>query len=228
MMDRKIATRFAIREILGVLFLAVALFWPAGTLRWWQAWALLGVTAGWIIGTGIVIARSNPDLFAERLGLRKGAKRWDTAMESLRGLLQLAMLVFAGFDHRYGWSATIPTAPQSLALLACALGYGAVVWATASNAFFSSVVRIQTERGHTVATGGPYKYVRHPAYAGGLLNATGTPVLLGSWWAFPLGLIDAVFTIVRTRLEDRTLQEELPGYVNYASRVRHRLIPGIW
>ena len=228
MIDRKILVRFAVRETMGILMLAVALFWAAGTMRWWQAWALVAVTAAWVLGTAIVIGRNNPSLFAERLGPRKGGQRWDTALGSVRGLLQIAILVLAGFDHRHAWSAGIPAVAQIIALLLCALGYGAVVWATASNAFFSAFVRIQAERGHTVVTGGPYRTIRHPAYAGGLLTAVSTPILLGSWWAFALGLVDAALVILRTHLEDRTLQAELPGYAEYAGRVRSRLVPGVW
>ena len=98
----------------------------------------------------------------------------------------------------------------------------------ASNRFFSSVVRIQKDRGHTVVTGGPYQFVRHPGYVGGILSALGTALLLGSWWAFvPTGLLVCVI-VVRTALEDRTLQAELEGYRDYAGRVRYRLLPGIW
>ena len=227
-MNRKLLVRFAIREAMGVLFMALALFWPAGTTKWWQAWALLALTSAWIIAMAIVIWRHHPDLFAERLGPRKGAKRWDTALGSIRGILQIALLVVTGFDHRYGWSATISTTAEVTALVVCIIGYGLVVWATASNAFFSSIVRIQSERGHTVVTSGPYQHVRHPAYSGGLLTALSTPILLGSLWAFPLGLLDAFLTILRTSLEDRTLSAELPGYPEYSLRVRRRLLPGIW
>jgi protein-S-isoprenylcysteine O-methyltransferase Ste14 len=227
-MHKRLLARFAVRETMGVLFMALALFWPAGGVQWWQAWALLALTSAWIIATAIVIWRHNPDLFAERLGPRKGAKRWDTTLGAIRGILQLVLLVVAGFDHRYGWSTTISTAAEVFALAISTLGYSLVVWATASNAFFSSIVRIQSERGHTVVTGGPYQYVRHPAYAGGILTALSTPILLGSWWAFLLGLIDAFLVVLRTSLEDRTLSAELPGYPEYSLRVRRRLLPGIW
>jgi protein-S-isoprenylcysteine O-methyltransferase Ste14 len=109
-----------------------------------------------------------------------------------------------------------------------ALGYGLFSWAMASNPFFSTVVRIQTDRGHTVATGGSYRFVRHPGYAGGLATILATPFLLGSWPALiPAGALVGIL-IVRTILEDRTLHRELPGYVEYAGRVRYRLLPGLW
>jgi len=103
-----------------------------------------------------------------------------------------------------------------------------VVWATASNTFFSQVVRIQTERGHTVATGGPYRYLRHPGYFGAILYELAAPILLGSWPALLISSVSAALLVLRTALEDRTLQAELPGYTEYARRVRYRLLPGIW
>lgn len=227
-MNTKLVARFAFRETVGLLSMGVALFWPAGELEWWPAWALMAVTLAWSAATAIVILKTRPDLLAERLGPRKGAKRWDTALMSFHGLLQLALYVVAGFDRRYAWSGPFPLATQIAALVACLLGYGLVVWATGSNAFFSQIVRIQTERGHTVVTGGPYAYIRHPAYAGALLTHLSIPILLSSWWAFIIGSGDALLMLVRTALEDRTLHAELPGYREYASRVRHRLLPGIW
>jgi protein-S-isoprenylcysteine O-methyltransferase Ste14 len=227
-MDVKLIGRFAIRETMGVLFMGVALFWPAGELDWWPAWALIAVTSAWIIATAVVIIRHRPDLLAERLGPRKGAKCWDTALMGVRGILQLAVYVVAGFDHRYGWSAPLLVGAQAAALVVCSLGYALVVWATASNAFFSQIVRIQTERGHTVVTGGPYHYVRHPAYAGGLLTILSVPILLASWWALLIGIADAFLMILRTTLEDHTLLAELPGYPAYALQVPQRLVPGLW
>ncbi len=97
-----------------------------------------------------------------------------------------------------------------------------------TNAWFSTVVRIQTERGHTVCEDGPYRYVRHPGYVGFILQSLSTPLLLGSWWALPAGFVAAGSLVVRTRLEDSTLQNELSGYPEYAQKVRYRLIPGVW
>jgi len=227
-MDANLIARFAFRETMGVLFMGVALLWPAGDINWWPAWALIAVTSAWILATAIAILRHRPDLLAERLGPRKGAKRWDTAIMSVHGILQLAVYILAGLDHRFGWSGALPASLQFAALIVCSLGYSLVVWATASNAFFSQIVRIQTERGHTVVTGGPYHYVRHPAYAGALLTLLSVPILLASWWVLLIGVVDACLMIMRTALEDRTLLAELPGYLEYALQVRQRLVPGLW
>ena len=227
-MDKKLFARYAVRETMGLVITGIALFWPAGRLDWWQAWAVLAVMAAWIVATALVILRTNPDLLRERLGPRKGAKRWDTAIMSLLGLLQLARYILAGFDRRYGWTGDSPLAAQIAALVVCALGYAVVVWATASNAYFSQIVRIQTERAQTVVSHGPYQLVRHPAYAGAILYELAVPVLLGSWWAMVPSALSALLLALRTALEDRTLQAELPGYAEYSRRVRSRLLPGVW
>lgn len=227
-MDTKLIARFAIRETMGIVFMGVALFWSAGKIDWWPAWALIAVMLAWITATAIVILRFNPDLLAERLGPRKGGKRWDTAIMSIVGLSGLARLIVAGLDQRYGWTGGFPLAAQIAALAVCVLGYALVVWATASNAFFSQIFRIQTERGHTVATGGPYHYVRHPAYVGTILYELAVPVLLASWWGLIPGGLNAILLVLRTALEDRTLSAELTGYADYARQVRHRLLPGVW
>jgi protein-S-isoprenylcysteine O-methyltransferase Ste14 len=227
-MDTKLVMRYAIRETLGVIVMGVALFWSAGRINWWPAWAVIAVMLAWISATAMVILRVNPDLLAERLGPRRGAKPWDTAIMSILGITQLARYIVAGFDQRYGWTGGFPLAAQIAALIVCALGYALVVWATASNAFFSQIVRIQVERDHTVATGGPYRYVRHPAYLGAILYELAVPVLLASGWALIASGLNAVLLILRTALEDRTLRSELSGYVDYAGEVRYRLVPGIW
>jgi protein-S-isoprenylcysteine O-methyltransferase Ste14 len=226
--DSKLIARYAVRETTGIFVMAVALFWSAGRLDWWPAWASVAVMAAWTVATAAVIFRSNPDLLAERLGPRRGAKRWDIAVLSVVGLLQLARYVVAGLDERYGWSGDLPFAAQVTALAVCVLGYALVVWATASNIFFSQIVRIQSERGHTVAMGGPYRYLRHPAYLGAILYELAVPVLLDSWWALSVSGLNAILLVLRTALEDRMLRNELTGYAEYAHNVRYRLLPSVW
>jgi protein-S-isoprenylcysteine O-methyltransferase Ste14 len=227
-MDTKLIARYVIRETLGIVIMGVALFWSAGQIDWWPAWASIAVMLVWISATAIFIFRFNPNLLAERLGPRKGAKLWDTAIMSILGLMQLVRYIVAGLDQRFGWTGGFPLVAQIAALTLCVLGYALVIWATASNAFFSQIVRIQSERGHSVATGGPYRYVRHPAYVGAIVYELAVPVLLASWWALIASGLNVILLILRTALEDRTLQAELAGYVDYARQVRHRLLPGIW
>lgn len=227
-MDTRILARYALRETMGLVVMGVALFWSAGTINWWPGWAVLAVMAGWILATAVVILRTNPDLLAERLGPRKGAKSWDTAILGALGVTQLVRYIVAGLDQRYDWTGGFPLAAQLAALVLCILGYAIVVWATASNAFFSQIVRIQPERGHTVVSRGPYHYVRHPGYAGALLYELFVSILLASWWALLVSTVSAGLLVLRTALEDRTLQAELAGYADYVRQVRYRLLPGVW
>jgi protein-S-isoprenylcysteine O-methyltransferase Ste14 len=226
--DRKLPLRFAVREIMGAALLAVALFWPAGRLDWWAGWALVGVTLAWSGATLVVILRNHPALLAERLGPRKGAKPWDTAIMGVVGIATLARSILAGLDQRHGWTGPFPAAAQIAALLVSVAAYALVVWATACNAHFAQIVHVQPELGQVVATDGPYRSVRHPAYVGSILFELAAPILLGSLWALIPGGLNAILFVVRTALEDRALQAELPGYADYARETRFRLVPGIW
>jgi protein-S-isoprenylcysteine O-methyltransferase Ste14 len=221
--------RYLIREVLGLVGMGVALFWAAGRIDWWPAWAALGVMAAWTAATALIVLYYNPDLLAERLAPRRGEKRWDAAIVSLLGVVTLVRYIVAGLDERHGWTGDLPVAVQLAALALCVLGYDILfVWATAANPFFSRVVRIQAERGHTVVTGGPYRYVRHPAYAGAVMYELAVSVLLASWPALIVSALSVFLLILRTALEDRTLRAELTGYAGYARQVRYRLAPGIW
>jgi protein-S-isoprenylcysteine O-methyltransferase Ste14 len=227
MNGRRVA-RYVLRETLGLVVMGVALFWAAGRVDWWPGWAALAVMLGWILATGILVVRVNPGWLAERLGPQKGAKRWDVVIMSLLGLAQLVRYIVAGLDARYHWTTGVPVAAQAGALMVCVAGYAMVVWAMATNLFFSQIVRIQTERGHTVVTGGPYQYVRHPGYVGAILYELAVPILLASRWAMLASGVSVGLLVVRTALEDRMLQAELAGYREYALRVRDRLLPGVW
>jgi protein-S-isoprenylcysteine O-methyltransferase Ste14 len=220
--------RWLVREIMGLVMLALLLFFPAGRWDWWAGWAMVGVMGLWVLATALVLIPRNPELLAERIGPKQGSKEWDTAIMSTTGLLMLVKCLLAGFDVRYRWTTGISLPVQVTTLVITGLGYALVVWATAANAFFSQIVRIQKERGHTVVTSGPYRFVRHPGYVGTILVELATPLMLGSWWAFIPGAIAAILYIVRTALEDRTLQAELDGYPAYARQVRFRLLPRIW
>jgi protein-S-isoprenylcysteine O-methyltransferase Ste14 len=224
----RIVARWAVRETMGLVMMAVILFVAAGRWDWWWGWALVILMAAWVIGTGWVVIPRYPQLLADRVRPPKGAKKWDTALMGVVGVLTLAGYVIAGLDVKNGWTTGISAAMQILALLLVAAGYALTVWATASNAFFSMILRIQTERGHTVATGGPYRFIRHPSYVGQFAVFLAAPIMLGSWWAALTGVVGALLILLRTALEDRTLQAELAGYKEYAAKVRYRLVPGIW
>jgi protein-S-isoprenylcysteine O-methyltransferase Ste14 len=223
-----VGRRFAQLAVL-VAAQAAVLFAFAGRLDWLWAWAYLGLYVCWLGVNALVLLPHHADLVAERSrGAAPGAKRWDRALGLLIAPLGLGVLAVAGLDVRFGWTQGFPWAAHLGGMAGQLAGWALFTWAMASNPYFSSVVRIQRERGHTVCRGGPYAYVRHPGYVGYIVSAVTLPLLLGSWWAgLPTAGLVAVM-LVRTALEDRTLQSELDGYRDYATRVRYRLVPGAW
>jgi protein-S-isoprenylcysteine O-methyltransferase Ste14 len=227
-MNPKLIALYIFDQILGIAGMGVALFWSAGRIDWWAAWAAIAVWLAFYIAMDILLLRFNPDLMAERLNPPKGAKSWDRALMSIFRLTTLVRYILAGLDQRYGWTVGFPVAAQLAGLVVCVLGYALLAWAMTSNSFFSQIVRIQTDRGQTVITHGPYRYVRHPAYVGMILFELAMSVLLASWVSLLASGLCAILLILRTALEDRTLHAELTGYVDYAGQVRYRLLPGIW
>ncbi len=225
-----LVARYIARELLGLAVSGVALFWSAGTAAWPMGWAVFGVLAGWVLATGVVLLAVHPELLASRLGPRPGGKRWDVVLLSVLGLANLVRLVVAGLDRRRGWTpdGAFPLGVMVAAAVMAALGYALFVWAMAANAFFSQQVRLQPERGQVVVTGGPYRFLRHPGYAGALVFEAFSPLALGSWWAVVPSAVGLLALVARTALEDRALRAELPGYLGYAARTRWRLLPGLW
>lgn len=215
---------------IGMILLGVtALFLSAGTLKWPMGWVQVGLLViALLIQVGLLLPR-NPELFVERSKLQPGTKKWDILLTILGAvILPFAVWIVAGFDFRHHWSQGIPQNWMLYGGTIWLFGYCLILWAMAVNTFFSATVRIQSERSQQVVSSGPYAFIRHPGYAGMLIYLLITPLMLGSWWAFiPAGL-GAAIIILRTALEDRMLQHELPGYADYASRVRFRLFPGIW
>ena len=213
------------------LLLPMVLFIAAGRLNWVWAWVYVGITVFFSLASRIIVIRTNPDLIAERAQSleREDIRGWDRVILFFLLLVgPLAMMIVAGLDERFGWSPQITLTPRLVALAVMVSGYVVGTWAMAVNRYYSAVVRIQKDRGQTVVTDGPYRFVRHPSYATGIVASLMIPILLGSLWALiPTSLV-AVVTIIRTALEDRTLLEELDGYKEYAARVRYRLLPGVW
>lgn len=171
----------------------------------------------------------DPTLLIERSKSHSDAKPWDKVIMPLAaGLFPLFGWITAGLDNRWGWQPEVDCSWQLVGFLLTVFGHAIVVWAMSANTFFSPQVRIQTERGHSVANTGPYKLIRHPGYFGAILFTIGIPILLGSWWALIPNIAAVFLFIIRTALEDKALIEELPGYTNYKENVKFRLIPGIW
>ncbi|MBC8448206.1 MAG: isoprenylcysteine carboxylmethyltransferase family protein [Chloroflexi bacterium] len=221
--------KYLIKGLVAKLVMALILFLSAGRLDWVMGWLLFGVYVTWDTVVALLLIPRSPGLIAERAAIQKGSKTWDIVLTTLAAsLLPLTTWLVAGLDVRFGWTAALPPALQIAALVVVVLGFALVTWAMASNEFFSTIVRIQDDRDHSVATGGPYRVVRHPGYVAAMMFGTATPLMLGSLWALiPAGL-SALLYVVRTALEDKTLQDELGGYRQYAQRVRYRLLPGVW
>ncbi|HPQ43932.1 MAG TPA: isoprenylcysteine carboxylmethyltransferase family protein [Syntrophales bacterium] len=234
--NQKAAQTASPRHWIGVvvvyLSIPLVLLVCGGDFGWWQAWvySLLIVAAG--IGGRILAERRHPGLMAERQNIEKiqqSAKAWDKVLAPLMALgLVFPLVIVAGLDHRRGWSPVFPLWLIVLGFILITLGYAFSSWALAENRFFSSVVRIQTDRGHVVCDSGPYRIVRHPGYAGNILPLLGIVLALDSVWTLIPATVALIITVIRTALEDQTLQEELPGYQEYTRRVHYRLIPGIY
>ncbi|MBZ5673554.1 MAG: isoprenylcysteine carboxylmethyltransferase family protein [Acidobacteriia bacterium] len=213
--------------VFSVAITSVCLFGSAGRLDWPNAWVLLGLNFTASIATTALLWR-HTELLAERSNVKAG-KSWDKAIIGVTVLLgPVATWITAGLDTRYHWSDRMPTwafvAGVTIAVLAAAL----IAWAMCSNRFFSSVVRIQKDRGHVVVASGPYRFVRHPGYTGMSAFTLATPLILNSRWALAPAVATAAVTVLRTVLEDRTLHNELDGYADYARRVKYKLVPAIW
>jgi protein-S-isoprenylcysteine O-methyltransferase Ste14 len=226
-----VSTRQWINLVVVYLFISIVLLVCGGDFGWWQAWvySLQIVAAG--IGGRIWAERRHPGLLAERQNIEniQSAKAWDKVLAPLMALsLSFPLVIVAGLDHRHGWSPVFPLWLIVLGFILITLGYAFAAWALVENRFFSTTVRIQTDRGHVVCDSGPYRVVRHPGYAGNIPPLLGIVLALGSVWTLIPAAVALIIAVIRTALEDQTLQDELPGYRDYAQRVRYRLIPGIF
>jgi protein-S-isoprenylcysteine O-methyltransferase Ste14 len=211
-----------------VLILTAILFIAAGRWDWVMGWSYMAMYAC-VTVIAVLVVPLDRELIEERTQIKEGVKEWDKRITVIGSVLYpLAILIVAGLDTRHGWSLRVPPTLQFTALAVAAVGNLISVWATAVNKFYSRFVRIQKERGHVVISDGPYRYIRHPGYLGQIIFSLASALALGSLWALIPSSLFAALLVVRTALEDRTLQDELEGYKEYTRRVRHRLIPYIW
>ena len=223
--------RAAIGFAIYLFLTPVVLFWSAGTMAWPEGWAF---TALWVMSilVGRLLAwRRHPDLLRERAKAWRGGEETDVdrSLTTLAAILApLVMVIVSGLDRRLVWGPGIPSGLRWAAGLGVAFGYGMGAWAMAVNPFFSAVARIQSDRDQRVITAGPYRWVRHPAYAGGVLSAVCMPLMLGSIWALLPSAIMIVMLIIRCVREDKLLADGLEGYRAYMARTPYRLLPRIW
>ncbi|MGZ6315708.1 MAG: methyltransferase family protein [Anaerolineales bacterium] len=207
---------------------AAILLIASGHFDWAWAWVFLGIYLVSIAVNSAFMLHNNPDTVAER-GRASLTRDWDKTIAGWWSLMQFLLVpLVAALDLRFAWTLNIGIAWHAVGAVLFAAGLGLFGWAMITNSYFSTAVRIQSERGQTVCRTGPYAFVRHPGYTGTLLQSIGMPLLLGSWWALIPGLLAAGLMTARTMLEDRALQAELPGYADFVQDVHYRLIPGIW
>jgi protein-S-isoprenylcysteine O-methyltransferase Ste14 len=208
--------------------LAAVLFLAAGRLNWLAAWIYLIAHLLLAAAAQVWLIRIDPDLVVERSRWGANTKAWDRWIVSANLLLTPVLLVVIGLDAGRFELSVVPWPVRLAALLGFLPGFGLPILASRANTYLASTVRIQAERGQTAVSAGPYAVIRHPMYAGMILFDVCLPLLLGSWWGLAVSGVMVTLVVLRTALEDRTLQAELPGYADYARDVRFRLIPGIW
>ena len=216
--------RVALLCAVAIGLFAGILFGCAGRFDLPWVWAYLALWVAYILGASAVAMHVHPDLVEERM---KPPSDREPLTRKLALVPGFGHLIVAGLDLRYGWS-SMSIVVQLVAFALLAAGMALIGWTFAANRFASSAVRIQEERGHTVITTGPYGIVRHPMYLGVLLVVLGSGPALGSWWSLLVVLPMIPVFVRRTRIEDRMLHEELPGYPEYAERTRWRIVPGVF
>jgi protein-S-isoprenylcysteine O-methyltransferase Ste14 len=228
---RRPGIRIVVASFLGAFIQGGLLFAVAGRGDLPRAWVFVGVSFVWMFGNSVVLALVNPELLNQRGAWRKkkDTKAWDRRVLGFFGLFGFYLTpIVMGLDvGRFGWSnlglwATV----LGIAVLSC--GWILITWAMLVNPHFEVAVRIQTDRGHHVVSAGPYAVVRHPGYVGVSLWVLGAPLIAGSAFGLIPAGVTVFILILRTYLEDKALRAELPGYADYAQRVRYRLLPGVW
>jgi len=215
-------------QVLVTVIIALAvIFVSAGRLAFLWAWVYFGLAMFTLILGGAYVLKYNPQAINERGRPAKDQKSWDKKIMNLYTLLFVSVYITSGLDARYGWSG-VPIWLHLLGAVLTLFSSGLTYAAMAHNKFLSLYVQVAQERGHRVATSGPYRYIRHPMYISLVLSWPALALLLGSYWALIPGMLASALIVIRTALEDRTLQVELPGYADYARNVRYRLFPGLW
>jgi protein-S-isoprenylcysteine O-methyltransferase Ste14 len=221
--------RLVKQTLTGIGVMGVLLLVPAGTLHWPAAWVFLAAMFILGLGSGLSLAHSDPELLAERMRpmMQAGQPRADKIFMVAFGAFALIWFIAMGLDARMAAS-DVPWTLQAVGLAMLVSSTGFILWVLRENSFAVPVVKVQAERGQRVVDTGPYAYVRHPMYSAVTLFFVGTPLLLGSWWGLAMAPLFIVLFAIRTGIEERTLLAELPGYADYTTRVRARLIPGVW
>ncbi len=220
-------TSLFIKQSTGTILFFAIIFISAGSLSYWQGWTY--VIIGLVMSVmNYTVFKIDPGLESERSKPGEGAKSWDKLILGLSLLTTIVMYIVAGLDSgRFHWSPEFNMSAYLPGIILTIAGQLLFLVAQKQNKFFSSTVRIQTDREHTVCESGLYKVVRHPAYLGSIIQVIGFPLLFGSLWSIIPVFISIVLLLTRTQLEDKTLKNELKGYKEYAKKTRYKLIPYI-
>jgi len=221
--------RIALRLSMAFVGMSAAFFGSAGTLAWFQAWLYIVIQFSFWTVTAVWMKKHNPELLKDRMAfLKRSAKGWDKIIIVTSTAVFVPYLLLPGLDAvRYRWS-SVPLAIVVLGFVGVIFALFVMAWVIRVNAYLTRFVEVQRERGHKVITSGPYRYVRHPMYASLIILLYSIPVALGSLWTLiPASILTLLF-VIRTYFEDQTLHEELEGYNSYSTKVKYRLLPGIW
>lgn len=224
-MTRGKAIAYAVSLPISLLLL---IFLPAGDIGWVFGWIFVGALVVAFAAAGLALAKINPVIFRARSRFQPGTERWDLPLVAVILTAMIVTIPVASFDSgRAHWS-HVPLWLVVIGYAALLGGIGVTAWAQAVNPFFEPGVRIQSERRQRVIDTGPYGFVRHPGYSAAVTMFLGMSLALASWWGLVPAAIASILLAVRTAWEDRLLHDRLPGYREYAARVRARLVPGIW
>lgn len=224
----QIVIKSFLRIFLYLLFISSVIFISAGKVSYWQGWFL--IIASFVSLTAFNFALiDKKELFLERIKPGPGVKIWDRYIVLFIQLFNTILLIIGSLDAgRFHWSPPCPDYIYVISYCTFFLGYLIIICAMRTNAYFSSVVRIQADRGQQVTDTGPYKFIRHPGYTGVILYALSMPLMLGSLWAYIPSMCLVAIMVLRAYLEDKALKRELEGYLQYSLRTKYRLLPGIW
>jgi protein-S-isoprenylcysteine O-methyltransferase Ste14 len=221
-------TSYLIKHFTGAFLFFTIIFISAGRINYPQG--LIYLAIGLIMFfLNYTVLRIDSELSNERSKPGEGTKTWDKAILGFSFLITISMYIIAGLDSgRFHWSPEFHWSLSLIGIILTASGQLLFLVAQKQNKFFSSTVRIQTDREHTVCETGLYKIVRHPAYMGSIIQLTGYPLLFGSLWSIIPVAILIILHLVRTYLEDKTLKSELRGYTEYSLKTRYKIVPYIW
>jgi len=217
-----------IKSLIGTLFFLLILFISAGRINYSQGWLYAIICIISVLLNSFSL-KNRDDLATERSEVKSGTKHWDKLILGLSAVTLIITYIVSGLDSgRFQWSPGFHWGINAVGAMLILFGEVIFLMAQKQNRFFSSLMRIQTDREHTVCNTGIYKIIRHPAYFGNIITAIGIPLILGSLWGFIPSVFSILLTIIRTSLEDATLINELNGYADYTSKTRYRLLPYIW